>query len=314
MYVVADLVRRRQIKRKLSMSLGWIGNHLSEFSLPQCSNYDNSLQSSDLAWRIKPFAELVFLLSVLKKYRQCQREIIAISDFAHSSIESFDIHGFAAYDPSAASLLALFADFFNSTNHKAPLEFDYFELLKNTGYFKGMERMPYRDMELAYNLSRLGDLNASARMNEMFSNTAFGRGQFLPKYSIDDIYSLTHAIFYLTDLGFKPLSDTLDSITTSRLKRDLIGLTAIMLRNDNCDVLGELILCWIFCGVRPRNREQDLFRICVDRLIAATTDDGCVPFNSRSRERYLAGDSQFKEVYHTTLVVTIVFALVGEYI
>lgn len=314
MQALTDLVRRRQIRRKLILALDWIDKHRSEFSLPESTDYDTTLQNSDLAWKIKPFSELVFLLSVLSKHRKCQREITVISDFTRNKILSFDMHRLAAFDPSAATVLALFGDFFGLDSYTAPFERDHFVLMERSGYFMGMERMPYRDMDLAYSLWRLGYVNAGDRMDEMFANTAFGRGQSLPKYSVDDIYSLTHAIFYLTDVGFKPLTDTLDDETVSRLRRDLIGLTAIMLRGDNCDILGELMLCWIFCGVVPKGYEQNLFRICMDRMIAAAVDDGCVPFSSRSRERYLAGEAPFKEVYHTTLVAAILFAIAGEHI
>jgi len=309
---VGSLLRRRQVRRQLMLALHWLEQHRFEFTSSQTSGDNCNSALADLAWRVKPFAELIFLLMLFRRHQQCQAQTQPLHDFVQTHVTHFDLHKIAASDPSAATVLALFGDYFGCNTPDAPFEADYFAFLNQSGYFKGMDRMSYRDMDLVYSLWRLGYAPTTLRMDQMFANTAFGRGQFLPKYSIDDIYSLTHAIFYLTDVGFRPLSEVLDAETIARLRRDLIALTAIMLRDDNCDVLGELLLCWIFCHIKCSSYEQALFRLGMDRMLAIATPDGCVPYCTRSRARYLAGQDSFKAVYHPTLVATILFALAGE--
>ncbi len=266
-------------------------------------------RDDSMPWRVKPLGELMFLVLVLQRHRIQVKRTRPLAEFVAREVERFDWHMLAGYDPSAATPLAMLADFAAIQVRTAPFERSHFENLLVTGYFNGMDRVPYRDMDLAYSLWRIGLEASPDVMEPMFAATAFGRKQHLARYSIDDIYSLTHALFYLTDIGQRPLDETLDPSLAGRLRRELVALTAIMIRADNVDVLGELLLNWMFCGLKADALEQKIFDAGVERVLGALTPSGALPSTHRSRRRALAGEAGFHELYHTTLVGALMFSL-----
>lgn len=127
-------------------------------------------------------------------------------------------------------------------------------------FFEGMDRLPYRQMDFAYSLGVVGIRDYEPYLASWFANTACGRGQHLARYSIGDLYSLTHAIFCLTDVGLNPTTPGLDGVTDKRMRRHLIRLTGMMVRADNLDVLGELLLCCLMCRLDLEGDDGLIFR------------------------------------------------------
>lgn len=298
----------RQQDKAARATLAWLEARLPEFSIDRNAQQTNALQAS-MPWRIKPLGELILLLLVLRRYRQDQIAVRRLTQWAVSEARSFDWHALAAYDPSAAAPIAMVADFFIEMNEPLPFERTYFSTLMASGYFDGMDRLPYREMDLNYCLARMGYQSAMDKLAELFACTAFGRGQLLSRYSIDDMYSLTHALFYLTDFGFQPLHRVLDAGTIARLRRDLLGLIVIMIRTDNCDVLGELLIDWVFCGWTPTDIESKLFALAFEKMLSQVAPSGAVPPTTSVAE---APVEQFADLYHTTLVAAMLFSIAPQ--
>lgn len=310
MVILRGFLRRQVMQRRSLAALNWLESHGPSFRIDANASFAATVAGAHaLPWQVKPLTELLFLLLVFKRHGLHEKRLRELDEFVLQEAASFDWHALLAYDPSAATPLAMIADFFLLHGRPPPFETDHFDALLKMHYFLGVDRVPYRDMDLAYSLWRLGHTRAMDKVGLLFAETAFGKAQCLAKYSIDDIYSLTHAIFYLTDVGHRPLSETIDAKTEPRLRRDLIALTAIMLRADNCDVLGELLLGWRFCRLRAAPHEEEIFQAGVDRIIASMMSDGSVPSTARGRERALAGKASFGELYHTTLVSSLLLSM-----
>lgn len=272
----------------------------------------NAVKGNAVPWRIKPLSELMFLLIVLGRHGVILKGSQALVDLALSEARSFDWHELAAYDPAAASPTALVAEFFEFHDEKLPYEVEYLDQLRSGGFFEGIDRLPYRDMDVAYAHSRTGDPSQSNQLPALFQETCFGREQPIARYSITDIYALTHSLFYLTDVGLRPIEQVLDDVMKARLREDLISLTVAMLRHDNLDVLGELLICWMMCGFSAENAELAIFDAARMRLIAGVAADGAVPPTRLARHRYEKGEIGFVDVYHTTLVAMICLSLLGK--
>ncbi|MFV2072661.1 MAG: hypothetical protein ACC742_08415 [Thermoanaerobaculales bacterium] len=296
---------RRGARQAAGKAFAWLEANRGNFRI--------SRERTDIMpWRVKPIGELIFLLTVLKGYGLRLRVLDELTRFALEEAATFDWQELAAFDPSAATPLAFIADFYALENRPAPFDMEYFEFLRKTEFFEGIDRLPYREMDVAYCYSRLGIPDQQGKLKMWFASTTFGRRQHLARYTIDDIYSLTHAIFYLTDVGLQPVAGTLDGVTVHRLQRELVALTAIMMRADNIDVLGELLLCWIFCGLAPTAFETTVFAAGLERVLAFASVEGAVAPRHRVRERANAAEATFGELYHTTLVAALLFSLAAR--
>jgi hypothetical protein len=300
-----DLLVRKRTARLGKSALEWLRDHEGDFKISRVT-------TDAVPWKVKPLAELMFLLTALKRHGL---QTSTLNDLISASADEgagFDWHELAAYDPSAATGMALVADFYRTHNRPVPFDIRFFEALHEIDYFEGMDRLPYRDMDLAYNLGRLVSPEYENDIARWFRSTAFGRMQHAIRYTIDDIYSLTHAVFYLTDLGLQPPDKLLDAATVARLRSELVTLTAAMIRADNTDVLGELLLCWLFCRVPSTDLGSVVFDHALDRMIAAATRDGAVAPTAQIFRLAEDGQASFGQLYHTTLVGAFLFSLLTE--
>ena len=298
------LLDRQMIARLGKHSIEWLCRHEDDFKIARAAN-------DPVPWQVKPIAELMFLLTALKRHGLRSASLDRLSEGALTDAAKFDWHELAAYDPSAATGMALVADFFHCQERPAPFDDRFFSFLNDIGYFEGMDRLPYRDMDLAYNLARVVSTDYEKDIAVWFRSTAFGRRQHVVRYSIDDVYSLTHAIFYLTDLGLRAPDTLLDAETAERLRTELATLTGAMLRADNTDVLGELLLCWLFCGIERTGLNGIIFEHGLRQMMAAVTDGAVAPTVAIFRQAR-AGEATFKQLYHTTLVGAFLFNLLSE--
>ena len=257
--------------------------------------------------------ELMIALAAFSRHNVHQRQLASLKSQALSWGTEFDWHELAAYDASAATVLASVASFFEANGRDAPFERDYYRHLSRIGFFEGMDRVPYREMDLAYSLGLMGEKNSGNAMAAWCRDTAFGQSLHISRYTFDDLYSITHAVFYLTDFGTRPLETYIDHATASRVRHEIRNLTGVVLRADNIDVLGELLLCWLFCQVPNNDLNLLIFRSALERLLSATTPDGAVAPSRRVYERVRTGQARFEDIYHTTLVCAMAFALVERY-
>jgi hypothetical protein len=261
---------------------------------------------------VKRLIELMMMLTALANHDIRSGTTSKLTQWALAHGAEFDWHQLAAYDASAASVVGIVADFFTSNNLPPPFEVEFVHSLHEIGFFEGMDRVPFREMDLSFSLGLMISPQFRNDLPVWFSSTTFGQRQHLTRYSIDDLYSVTHAAFYLTNFGRSRLTDLLDKETTAHLRNELVALTVVILRADNLDVLGELLLCWLFCGVENTALHRMIFHQAFERLLCATTTEGQVVPTMRLLQRAQAGQAGFADVYHTTLVCCMVFAMAAK--
>src|SRR5580765_1181807 len=140
-------LERRVVARYTQRTLRWLYKHQADFHITPA-------EREPVPWQVKPLAELMFLLTVLNRHGVTNSSLEALSAAAAMQGSTFDWHELAAYDPSAATGMALVADFYRCFGWPVPFDARFFSALNRVGYFDGMDRLPYRDMDLAYNLER----------------------------------------------------------------------------------------------------------------------------------------------------------------
>jgi hypothetical protein len=101
------------------------------------------------------------------------------------------------------------------------------------------ERLPHRELEQAH-LARMGGGTAVTE-GDLLGRTALATGVDLLTGSRDDIYALTHAVFYATDFGRETvrLPRPADQILA-----ELTSALAGALDDDDFDLAGELLVAW----------------------------------------------------------------------
>jgi hypothetical protein len=100
------------------------------------------------------------------------------------------------------------------------------------------ERLPHRELEQAHLAGLGGD---TAVTGDLLGRTALATGVDLLTGSRDDIYALTHAVFYATDFGRETvrLPRPADQILA-----ELTSALAGALDDDDFDLAGELLVAW----------------------------------------------------------------------
>jgi hypothetical protein len=293
----------KRVNHVSNLTLGWLCDHAEGFRV--------DFQGKDsLLYKVKPLMELMLLLTTLADHGICNKKIEKLKRSAIAYAEEFDWHQLLSYDASGATPLATVATFFSSNHLRPPFEMEFARSLCSTGFLEGMDRVPFREMELAHCLGSLISPTFLKNLPVWFSNTTFGREQHLSRYTVDDLYSVTHSAFYLSNFGLRELTCALEKGKAERLRKELVALTAVVLRSDNIDVLGELLLCWLFCRVPDSAMNRMLFRQAIERLLCATTARGEVVPKIKFLRRAEDFQAGFTDLYHTTLVCTLLYAIV----
>lgn len=170
-------------------------------------------------------------------------------------------------------------------------------------YVQGIERPPFRTMDLRYSLDRVHASHQLPSLMELYKATLLAHNPQLPALDSSDIYSITHTIFYLTDMG-QSLPGDLDPAELSHIRwvnRTLLGM---YVRSSDLDILGELIMCQYQLQDPPTAATTAAWQ----RLFHGQDSSGFVPSPTFSRKklRTLQGAAAetylFKNSYHTTLV------------
>jgi len=302
-----EFVFKKRVKHVSGLTLDWLWKHAEEFGVSSEPEGENAL-----LWQVKHIVELMTMLTTLANHDIRGGTISKLTARALTHGAEFDWHQLAAYDASAATVVAIVADFFACNQLPPPFEVEFVHFLHAIGFFEGMDRVPFREMDLAYSLSLMISPEFRKDLPVWFESTTFGQRQHLTRYTTDDIYSVTHAAFYLTNFGRNPLADLLDEETAERLRKELVALTVVVLRADNIDVLGELLLSWLFCHVENTFLNRMLFHQAFERLLSATTPEGQVVPTMKLLQRAQSGETSFADVYHTTLVCCMVFAVAAK--
>ena len=102
----------------------------------------------------------------------------------------------------------------------------------------GRERFPHRELEQAW-IESLGGPQATTE--HLVLRTALGRGVDVLTGSRDDVYALTHAILYATDLGLRTINLPRPA---AALSQEAESLLAGAIDDDDFDLAGELVLTW----------------------------------------------------------------------
>jgi hypothetical protein len=169
--------------------------------------------------------------------------------------------------------------------------------LHGRGYPAALETTPYRELELRYLVWKAGLSRRPPTHGTVHRRSSLYRCRNPIYFSMDEVYSVTHTLFYLTD--FVGGDCGLSASEKSRATAVVEALLAHYVRKFDWDMTSELLLNMVGleCSRTP------LFSAAFQAVSKAWRSDGALPGPAFSS---LAEDATRKQIfqrcYHTTLV------------
>jgi hypothetical protein len=169
--------------------------------------------------------------------------------------------------------------------------------LHGHGYPAALETTPYRELELRYLVWKAGLSQRPPNYGAVHRRSSLYRCRNPIYFSMDEVYSVTHTLFYLTD--FVGGNCGLSASEGSRARAVVEALLVHYVRKCDWDMTSELLLNLV--GLERTN--TPLFAAAFRAVSDAWLSDGALPGPAFSS---LAEDATRKQIfqrcYHTTLV------------
>ncbi len=292
--MVDDVV---ELTSKASKSLDWLTLHIEEFTLCRDGQIDE--------FGLKAFSELAFAYVYLRQWRH-----ILDATEKHLPVWRSLLHGFCekpefAQFPRKSSATA-FAYVFpylmlRATGYRSSFYEETLQLLRRRERLRNAELVPYRVLDREHSLWKSGCVEDEPNWHALFKATALGSPQSPLNFDDEATYSVTHTLFYVTDLGNRPLMLSLVQ------RRRIVELVECLLvhywRRQNWDLVGELLINLNCLSMR----KSAVYEEAAHAYHGAWRTDGTVPPKG-ARVGPIQKQSErkrFQRCYHPTLVAVL---------
>lgn len=266
----------------------WILRHLDFFDINRSGKISNDK-------KLKAFVELAFMLNMFYPYNSNQKEIKKISQFVHQRITDHDFGGEIMHDLDGMAGLAVLEEF----ELKYGQSLYHFELQQIIGHHMDsiVEKPPFRKMDIKYSLEKANIVSTLPDYSELLKNTVLGKDASFAYISSMEAYSITHTLFYLTDMGRRepPMR-----FNKTEWTRKLFTLIQFHVLKRDMDILSELIICVNFLHCNMTEQQTSYLIHCLKLISSLQKHDGRVPpvVYKASHDP----EQEFINCYHTTLV------------
>ncbi|MDU5225032.1 MAG: hypothetical protein E6178_01350 [Streptococcus sp.] len=244
--------------------------------------------------QLKSFVELVFFYNLLPESIKEKEIFNFIDSFITNKVETIPFINLFEENINALAGLATIEEYF-VLNGKQYFSEYLNKIITQDKLDLHMNRVPYRQLDNKYSLKRAGIKDNLPSFDELYSKTVLGKKLSPFYYSENSMYSLTHTIFYITEMGREwNLSNTEKSDIVSTIRFLIVDR---ILEND-LDILGELILCVIFLNLD--SELSKLLKYAKEILLINQKDNGGFP--APKEWGYESKYAEFRNIYHTTIV------------
>ncbi|NUF24867.1 DUF6895 family protein [Bombilactobacillus mellis] len=271
-----------------SQSLKWIKANLLFFDVDR-----NEIESDDT--KLKAFIELAYMLNMFYSNFKNSYYIKNIVDFILNKIEQHDFCAQILFDIDGLAGLAVLEEF-ELKYGKSKYNYELNKIV-NSKIDIQLARAPFRMMDIKYSLEKAHIHSSLPDYQTLFKNTALGKEVDVSSISSMGAYSITHTIFYLTDMGRRkpPINYDYES-----LKKLLFSLIEFYSLKQDMDILSELIICINFLHYKLNPFMENYINYCFKLLKRKQHRNGSVPPFIYKRSH--SPKQEFINCYHTTLV------------
>lgn len=274
-------------------SAKWLFDNLEYFD-PR-----NESKIADNKYKIKAFMELLFVQNMFypqKLFSSSEQHII--NNFIINLINNMSFYNYAVRDPDMISVLPTIIEFLLNQNQQV-YNIEKIEQLIEYSHGLSIKKTAFRRLDLAYSFKKAGLKNKFDSLNTIYPLTTLGKNGNNFYYADIDVYSITHTIFYMTDMGRKatPEISTLDNLYL------LLRLIQLYILEDNMDILSELLICIKFLHY---DLSKENIKFILDEAVAVLKkhqkQDGLMLGPGVSLSKRDTRERIFRLNYHTTMV------------
>jgi hypothetical protein len=275
-------------------SIRWIHSNLEHFN-----PFVPSTIPEDL--RHKAFAELVLLCLILRRHERFAslseiRDIMAFASRLHTNpfFEASIGRWNDALVPVLILAVALEAYGLGANTERRKM----IERVIRDSNVCIIERVPFRQLELRHILDLGGFAHRLPSYRDLWSRTLLANKPNIALLSDDDVYSITHVLFYLSDFSAQKIEFLLPS-EIDGIHHLISHLLGVFIRRRNWDLTAELLAAER-CLARISRRSIIGWR----HLVQAQFGDGRMEGPQMEKLDADVGDPEkiFSACYHTTLV------------
>ncbi|HEY3367504.1 MAG TPA: hypothetical protein VGK74_20805 [Symbiobacteriaceae bacterium] len=276
------------VDERLTIGLAWINDHLAQFLPADRTNPDD----------MKELTELALLYGLMHRWlgasRQSWLEPIRQVLVAYLA-DPVSVHSAQRqphfYNPYFLLYLAVRGAGLRTPAFEAALR-----RVRRAGYPRRLEMLPYRELEMHYLQWRAGLTSRAQGWGPLFRATTLGRASSPVYMAKWQVYSITHALFYLTDFAGPAAGAPAEAVENARL--DTEALLVHFWREQDWDLTGELLLNLVALD----GHDTPLFQAGATALLSAWRPEGFLPGPHYAGRADRSTGYRFKTCYHTTLV------------
>jgi hypothetical protein len=290
-----------QLKMKsLDMSINYIHANLHQF--------DSSLDPFGFNTHLKMLSELSLLFRLYKRRYVTMRDH-RVKDFILFTMNSIKRSNYLHRLIRTPELLPFYVEIYVSLNECGFELEDLRKCIISVVKQESLicrEQIPSELMNLCYLLTRAKIIDHVPTLKELYYKIMLSKSLPVLFLNLDDAYNVTHTIFYLSDFGFKKITQ-IPSKHIPEVYWAITSLIAIYLLEENWDILGELLLCCHCLRWYP----DPIYRFAWFRLLETQRNNGSIPIprlqssnvqqTEDIRDNALIG-TEFVQNYHATLI------------
>jgi hypothetical protein len=165
------------------------------------------------------------------------------------------------------------------------------------------ERIPFGMMDLCYALNKANIRHPFPTLRSLYHKTLLAKDPAILSLNLNDAYDITHIIFYLSDFGFRKFTE-ISAQQLPKVRWIITSLTGLYLRDQDWDILAELLLCYYCLRWYP----YPIYEVAWNNLLNAQRVDGSIPGSSRNEKlktKSKSWNKNFIQSYHATIVTAI---------
>jgi len=259
-------------------------------------------QNVDSDLMIKSYVELIFMRNMFYPDKVYSKDTIASMDkLIIKTSKKINFNTYFLFDHYLISGSEVLCELAENNTQLNVIDKKMFKKLISSNLDVLPRRTPYRQLDVDYSLRKIKISSNFPSFKDLYNNTILAKAPNLFYLSNDLAYSITHTLFYITDMGRKKLSKEQQNTYQILLKK----LITFYILEGNMDLLSECIICLCFIyNFRLPSEQEELIQAAFQTIQKNQMRNGIIiaPGESKQTLKNNSDEELFYKSYHTVLV------------
>ena len=275
----------------------WIENNLNFFDI----TVKRKTATDDL--QFKAFIELLFMNDMFYPKRLFDSSVEEkICKLEEKVLNKVSFSGYFFHDPtliSGSQETIIFNNHYNLTSQAIENDKRHFQSLVKAKFDLLAQRTPYRLLDSSYSMLK-SKINTNLKSRDFYYNlTVLSNEDFNYLYLSDSsAYSVTHSLFYVTDMG----REHPKYVDYDFVEKKLLNMIIFYICKNNMDIMGESLLSLFFIKPQDMEKNKNIILAALKSIELNQNKKGYIYSPRHLNDKKLSKEEQFFENYHTTMV------------